>query len=82
MAKSKPIAKTVHIGRSNLIRLANKVIDKVYELTVYKSKDVYNKPFEKYSDSYKKEVQGGGNKPDLYKSGKMMRSLLKKSLGT
>ena len=76
MAKDKPIKDTVHIGKVNLIRLANKVIDKVYENTVYRSKDVKDKPFEEYSDSYKKVSQSSGNKVDLYKSGKMMNSLL------
>ncbi len=76
MAKSKPIAPTVHIGRVNLIRLANKVIDKVFENTVFRSKDVRDQQFKPYSEGYKKEVQGGGGKVDLFKSGKMMHSLL------
>ena len=76
MAKSKPIAQTVHIGRVNLIRLASKVIDKVFENTVFRGKDVQDKQFKPYSSGYKKEVQGGGGKVDLFKSGKMMRSLL------
>ena len=76
MAKAKPISKTVHIGKANLIRLANKVIDKVFENTVFRGKDVRDKQFKPYSEGYKKEVQGGGGKVDLFKSGKMMRSLL------
>ncbi len=76
MAKAKPIAQTVHIGRVNLIRLANKVIDKVFENTVFRGKDVSDKQFKPYSAGYKKEVQGGGGKVDLFKSGKMMHSLL------
>ncbi len=48
--KSKPIAQTVHIGRVNLIRFANKVIDKVFLNTVFRSKDVKDKPFKPYSD--------------------------------
>ncbi len=50
MPKSKPIAQTVHIGKVNLIRLASKVIDKVFKNTVFRSKDVRDKKFEKYSD--------------------------------
>ena len=76
MPKAKPIAQTVHIGRVNLIRLASKVIDKVFENTVFRSKDVRDKQFKPYSEGYKKEVQGGGGKVDLHKSGKMMGSLL------
>ncbi len=49
MAKSKPIAPTVHIGRVNLIRSANKVIDRVYKNTVFKHKDVKDKKFKPYS---------------------------------
>ncbi len=79
MAKSKPIAQTVHIGRVNLIRLASKVIDKVFENTVFRSKDVKDQQFKPYSKGYKKDVQGGGGKVDLFKSGKMMRSLLIRS---
>ena len=74
--KSKPIHDTVHIGKANLIRLASKVIDRVFELTVFRSRGADDKLFKQYSESYKKEVQGGGNKPDLYLSGKMMGSLL------
>ena len=79
MAKSKPIAQTVHIGRVNLIRLANRVIDRVFENTVFRGKDVKDKQFKPYSAGYKKEVQGGGGKVDLFKSGKTMRSLLIRS---
>ena len=79
--KQKPIAKTVHIGKANLIRLANKVIDMVYQDTVYKHKGVDGKPFEKYSKGYrsKKSSMGTGGKggsPDLVLSGKMMSSLI------
>ena len=79
MPKSKPIHDTVHIGKANLIRLASNVIDRVFELTVFRGKGADDKLFEQYSESYKKEVQGGGNKPDLYLSGKMMNSLLVKN---
>ncbi len=75
MAKSKPIAQTVHIGRSNMEKLATKVIDKVFENTVFRSKDVKDKPFEKYSEGYKKVSQSSSGSPDLHLSGKMMRSL-------
>ena len=76
MPKSKPIHDTVHIGKANLIRLATKVIDAAFELTVFRGRDVNNEDFEEYSEGYSKEVQGGGNRVDLYLSGKMMRSLL------
>lgn len=81
MAKSKPIAPTVHIGRVNLIRLASKVVDKVFEHVVHRGLDVKGKPFEKYSEGYKKETQGGKGRPDLHKTGRMMGSLQKKSTG-
>ncbi len=100
MPKAKPIAQTVHIGRVNLIRLASKVIDKVFENTVFRGKDVKDKPFKPYSDQepfffFNKKIgkvvraqgykqtklegggsQGAGSNVDLFKSGKMMRSLL------
>lgn len=104
MAKLKPIAKTVHIGKVNMLRLADKVIDKVFDNTVYKGKDVKDRPFKKYSDhepfffrdkqgrirraqGYKQAKSAGGlkyqsggpgksAKPNLYLSGKTMRSLL------
>ncbi len=76
MPKEKPIAQTVHIGRVNLIRFAKKVIDKVFANTVLRGKDVRDKQFKPYSKGYKKGVQGGGGKVDLFKSGKMMHSLL------
>ena len=77
--KLKPIAPTVHIGIANLIRLASKVIDAVFLLTVFRGKDVDNKSFEPYSKGYSKEVQSGGNRVDLYLSGKMMNSVLIRS---
>lgn len=48
--KSKPIHDTVHIGRANLIRLASKVIDAVFELTVFRGKGADGKSFKPYSD--------------------------------
>ena len=76
MAKIKPIAKVANLGKPFWIRLAEKIVDKVYQNTVYKGKDVKGNAFAEYSDAYKKVVQGSGNKPDLYASGKMMDSLL------
>ncbi len=75
MAKSKPIAQTVHIGRVNLIRLANRVIDKVFENTVFRSKDVNDKPFNS-EGYYEKVSQSGKGRVDLFLTGKMMHSLL------
>ena len=79
--KLKPIAKTVHIGKVTLIRLASKVIDMVFQDTVFKHKDVRGVKFEKYSKGYRKRKSdlgtgGVGGKPDLTLSGRMMGSLL------
>ena len=79
--KLKPIAKTVHVGKVTIIRLASKVIDMVFQDTVFKHKDVRGKKFAPYSKGYKKKKssisQGGvGGQPDLFLSGRMMGSLL------
>lgn len=79
--KLKPIAKTVHVGKVLIIKLATKVTDMVYEQTVFKHKGADNKKFKPYSAGYKKKKAGmstGGiaGQPDLVLSGKMMNSLL------
>ena len=76
MAKGKPIQKVANLGKPFWIRLSERVIDMVYQNTVFKGKNVKGAAFKAYAESYKKEVQGGGNRPDLYKSGKMMLSHL------
>ena len=82
MARAKPISKTVYTGRQIIIKAAAKVVDMVYQLTVFKHKDVENKPFKPYSEYYQKKksvsdsVGGVAGAPDLSLSGKMMRSLL------
>lgn len=72
----KPIKNMVVVGKPKMIALSNRIIDKVFEQTVYRSKDVKNKPFKEYSEGYAKESQSGGGKVDLFATGKMMRSLL------
>lgn len=79
--KLKPIAKTVHIGKATIIRLASKVIDMVFQDTVFKHKGVDGKKFAPYSESYKERkgnlgTGGVGGLPDLTLSGRMMGSLL------